>query len=328
MKNTLTFTRRHLIQTAAGLAATSLATPLWAQAYPNRPVKLLSGATAGSASDIIARAVAEKIQAELGQPVIVENRLGASGTIAVGAMLAAPADGHTVSVYTAAHTVVPLLSKVPYDPLKDISAVIPLAVVPNVLVVAPSKGFKTVQELVAAAKAKPGSLNYASVGAGTATSMSAEKFRAATGIDAVHVPFKGSPEAINETIAGRTDFFFAPLVSALPMIKAGRLQALAVATTKRSAQLPDVPTLAEAGIANSEYLFWIGMLVPVKTPRDVVNRLNQATLKALATPEVRERLASQGAEALPMSPEQFDTMIREEMAANAAIIKAAGIKID
>jgi tripartite-type tricarboxylate transporter receptor subunit TctC len=166
------------------------------------------------------------------------------------------------------------------------------------------------------------------VGAGTATSMSAEKFRAATGIDAVHVPFKGSPEAINETIAGRTDFFFAPLVSALPMIKAGRLQALAVATTKRSAQLPDVPTLAEAGIANSEYLFWIGMLVPVKTPREVVNRLNQATLKALATPEVRERLASQGAEALPMSPEQFDTMIREEMAANAAIIKAAGIKID
>jgi tripartite-type tricarboxylate transporter receptor subunit TctC len=158
--------------------------------------------------------------------------------------------------------------------------------------------------------------------------MSAEKFRAATGIDAVHVPFKGSPEAINETIAGRTDFFFAPLVSALPMIKAGRLQALAVATTKRSAQLPDVPTLAEAGIANSEYLFWIGMLVPVKTPREVVNRLNQATLKALATPEVRERLVSQGAEPLPMSPEQFDTMIREEMAANAAIIKAAGIKID
>lgn len=320
--------RRQLLVCATLAAA--LAGPAWAQpqTFPNRPVKLLSGATAGSASDIIARAVAEKIQAELGQPVIVENRLGASGTIAVGAMLAAPADGHTVSVYTAAHTVVPLLTKVPYDPLKDIAAVIPLAVVPNVLVAAPSKGFKTVQDLVAAAKAKPGSLNYASVGAGTATSMSAEKFRAATGIDAVHVPYKGSPEAINETIAGRIDFFFAPLVSALPMIKAGRLQALAVATTKRSAQLPEVPTLAEAGIANSEYVFWIGMLVPAKTPRDIVNKLNQATLKALATPEVKERLASQGAEPLPMSPEQFDAMIRDEMVANTAIIKAAGIKLD
>ena len=323
-------TRRHWVQAAAALAATGMAGPSLAQApaFPNRPVKLISGATAGSASDIIARAVAEKIQAELGQPVVVENRLGASGTIAVQAMLAAPADGHTVSVYTAAHTVVPLLTKVPYDPLKDIAAVIPLAVVPNVLVVAPSKGFKNVQDLVAAAKAKPGSLNYASVGAGTATSMSAEKFRAATGIDAVHVPFKGSPEAINETITGRIDFFFAPLVSALPMIKAGRLQALAVATQKRSAQLPEVPTLAEAGIAKAEYLFWIGMLVPVKTPRETVNKLNQATLRALATPEVRERLATQGAEALPMSPEQFDAMIREEMTANAAIIKAAGIKID
>lgn len=318
--------RQWMLATTSLLAV--LTAPAAAQGFPNRPVKLISGATAGSASDIIARAVAEKIQAELGQPVVVENRLGASGTIAVQAMLAAPADGHTISVYTAAHTVVPLLSKVPYDPLKDISAVIPLAVVPNVLVVAPSKGFKTVQDLVAAAKAKPGALNYASVGAGTATSMSAEKFRAAAGIDAVHVPFKGSPEAINETLTGRVDFFFAPLVSALPMIKAGRLQALAVATQKRSAQLPDVPTLAEAGIANSEYLFWIGMLVPAKTPRDVVARLNQATLKALATPEVKERLASQGAEALPMSPEQFDAMIRDEMAANAAVIKAAGIKID
>ena len=244
MTHALTLSRRQLFQAAAGLSL-STAAPVWAQTYPSRPVKLLSGASAGSASDIIARAVAEKIQAELGQPVVVENRMGASGTIAVQAMLAAPADGHTVSVYTAAHTVVPLLSKVPYDPLKDIAAVIPLAVVPNVLVVAPSKGYKTVQDLVAAAKAKPGALNYASVGAGTATSMSAEKFRAATGIDAVHVPFKGSPEAINETLTGRIDFFFAPLVSALPM-----------------------------------------------------------------------------------SPEQFDAMIREEMVSNAAIIKAAGIKIE
>ena len=202
----------------------------------------------------------------------------------------------------------------------------PLAVVPNVLVVAPEKGYKTVRDLIDAAKAKPGQLNYASVGVGTATYMNAEKFRIATGINALHVPYKGSPEAIAETIAGRMDYFFAPLVSALPMIKAGRLVPLAVGTTKRASLLPDVPTLMEAGVAKSDYLFWIGMLVSSKTPRDIVLKLNQATLKALQTPEVRDRLGKLGADPLPMSPEQFDELIKEEMASNAEIIKAAGIK--
>lgn len=297
-------------------------------AFPNRPVKLLSGATPGSASDIIGRAVGEKLQAELGQPVVVENRSGASGSVAVQAMLQAPADGHTISVYTAAHTVVPLISKVPYDPVKDIAAVAPLAAVPNVMVVSPSKGYRSVRDVIAAAKAAPGKLNYASVGAGTATHMSAEKFRTAAGIEVVHVPYKGSPEAINETIAGRIDYFFAPLVSALPMIKAGRLQALAMSTPRRSPLLPDVPTLAEAGVAKADYLFWIGMLVPAKTPKDVILRINQATNKALQAPDVQERLAALGAEAMPMSPDQFDALIREEMVTNAAIIKAAGIKSD
>jgi tripartite-type tricarboxylate transporter receptor subunit TctC len=185
-----------------------------------------------------------------------------------------------------------------------------------------------VQDVIHAAKDKPGQLNYASVGVGSATYMSAEKFKLATGIDAVHVPYKGSPEAITETMTGRVDYFFAPLVSALPMIKAGKLQALAVGTPKRSAQLPDVPTLAESGVAKADYLFWTGMLVPSKTPRDVVQKLNQLSLKALQSAEVKERLASLGAEPLPMSPEQFDAMIREEMVANAAIIKAAGIKAE
>ena len=201
---------------AAVLAAAS-ATGI-AQTFPNKTVKLLSGASAGSASDIVARAVAEKLQAELGVAVVVENKAGASGTIAAQALLAAPPDGHTIFVYTAAHTVTPLISKVPYDALRDFAAVTPLAVVPNVMVVAPSKGYKTVKDVIDAAKAKPGALNYASVGAGTATYMNAEKFRIATGINAVHVPYKGSPEAITETIAGRIDYFFAPLVSALPMI--------------------------------------------------------------------------------------------------------------
>lgn len=320
--------RRLLARMAWVLAAAPLLlhSAAQAQSFPGKPIKLLSGASAGSASDIVARAIGEKLQAELGVPVVIENKTGASGTIAVQAMLSAPADGYTVMVFTAAHTVVPLINKVTYDPIRDLAAVTPLAVVPNVLVVSPEKGYRSVTDLIDAAKAKPGQLNYASVGAGTATHMSAEKFRLATGIEAVHVPYKGSPEAITETIAGRVDYFFAPLVSALPMIKAGKLTALAVGTNKRSSLLPDVPTLAEAGIARSDYLFWIGMLVSSKTPRDIVTRLNQSAIKAVQSPEVRERLASLGAEPLTMSPEQFDAMIREEMNSNAAIMKAAGIK--
>lgn len=308
--------------------APMLTSAAWAQAFPNRPIKLVSGATAGSASDVIGRAVAEKLQGELGVTVLMENRAGASGTIAAQSVLAAPPDGYTVFVYTGAHTVTPLINKVPYDALRDFSAVTPLAVVPNVLVVAPDKGYKSVKDLIDAAKAKPGQLNYASVGVGTATYMNAEKFRIAAGINAVHVPYKGSPEAITETMAGRVDYFFAPLVSALPMIKAGRLLPLAVGTTRRASLLPEVPTLIEAGLPKSDYLFWIGMLVSSKTPREIVHKLNQATLKALQTPEVRERLAKLGADPLPMSPEQFDELIREEMASNAEIIKAAGIKAE
>jgi tripartite-type tricarboxylate transporter receptor subunit TctC len=298
----------------------------FAQAFPSKPIKLISGATAGSASDIIARSIAEKLQNEFGVSVIVENKPGAAGTLAIQTILNSPADGHSVFVYTGAHTVLPLLNKVSYDPVKDFSAVVPLAVVPNVMVVSPNKGYKSVKDVVAAAKNMPGQLNYASAGLGSATHMSAEKFKLATGIDAVHVPYKGSPEAITETMTGRIDYFFAPLVSALPMIKAGKLIPLAVSTPKRSSQLPDVPTLAEAGVAKSEYLFWIGMLVSSKTPRDIVNKLNQSTLKALQDNEVKERLVSLGAEALPMTPEQFDQLIKDELIANAVVIKAAGIK--
>jgi tripartite-type tricarboxylate transporter receptor subunit TctC len=323
------FSRRIL---STGIAGALACVPLlWhfaaqAQAFPGKPIRLISGASAGSASDIIARAVGEKLQAEFGVAVVIENKAGAAGALAVQSTLSAPPDGHTVFVYTAAHTVVPLISKVNYDALRDFSGVIPLAVVPNVMVVSPDKGYKSVKDVIDAAKAKPGQLNYASVGVGSATYMSAEKFRIATGIEAVHVPYKGSPEALSETMAGRVDYFFAPLVSALPMIRAGKLLPLAVGTNKRSPLMPDVPTLSEAGVARSDYVFWVGMLVSSKTPRDIVQKLNQSTLKALQAPEVRERLASLGAEPMPLTPEQFDALIREEMASNAVIIKAAGIK--
>jgi len=330
----ITANRRIALGQALGLASALALGPSvgraqsTAKSFANRPIRLVSGATAGSASDILARSLADKLQAEFGVPVIVENRVGAAGAVAVQAVLSAPPDGHTIFVYTAAHTVVPLISRTSWDPVRDFSAVVPLGVVPNVLVVSPGKGWRGVQDLVSAARSKPGAMNYASAGQGSATHMSAEKFKLATGIDAVHVPFKGSPEAITETIAGRIDYFFAPLVSALPQIRTGKLQALAVGTPQRSSQLPDVPTLAQSGITNAEYLFWIGMLVSSKTPRELVAQLNQSTLTALQTPEVREKLNTLGAESLPMSPEQFDALIRDELTANAAIVKAAGIRID
>jgi tripartite-type tricarboxylate transporter receptor subunit TctC len=320
--------RRQLIKALATLSWPVPVTCAWAQSYPSKSIRLISGASAGSASDVIGRAVGERLQNDLGQNVFLENRLGAGGVVAVQALLAAPPDGHTIFVYTSAHTVAPLLSKLNFDPIRDLAGVTPLAVVPNVMVVSTTRGFKTVKDVIDAALAKPGGLNFASVGAGSSTHMSAEKFKAAAGINAVHVPFKGSPEAITETMAGRIDYFFAPLVSALPMIKAGRLTPLAVGTPKRSALLPDVPTLTEAGVPGADYVFWIGMLVSSKTPRDVVQKINQFTLKALQAPEVRERLAAMGADPMPLSPEQFDAMIKEELTVNAAIIKAAGIKTD
>ena len=316
------------IGVAAALLALGASQQVIAQAWPAKTIRLVSGASPGSASDLVGRAVSEKIQAELGVAVILENKMGAGGVIAAQHVATSAPDGYTVFVYTAAHTVTPLISKVPYDPVRDFAGVTPLAVVPNVLVVSAEKGYKSVKDLVAAGKANPGKLNYASVGVGTATYMNAEKFRASAGIDAVHVPYKGSPEAITETMTGRVDYFFAPLVSALPLIKDGRLLALAVGTSKRSSLLPDVPTALEAGVAKADYVFWIGLLVPAKTPRDVINRLNQATIKALQTADVRERLAKLGAEPFSMSPEQFDSYIKEELAQNAEIIKAAGIKAE
>lgn len=316
------------IGVAAALLALGASQQVMAQAWPSKTIRLVSGASPGSASDLVGRAVSEKIQAELGVAVILENKMGAGGVIAAQHVATSAPDGYTVFVYTAAHTVTPLISKVPYYPVRDFAGVTPLAVVPNVLVVSAEKGYKSVKDLVAAGKANPGKLNYASVGVGTATYMNAEKFRASAGIDAVHVPYKGSPEAITETMTGRVDYFFAPLVSALPLIKDGRLLALAVGTSKRSSLLPDVPTALEAGVAKADYVFWIGLLVPAKTPRDVINRLNQATIKALQTADVRERLAKLGAEPFSMSPEQFDSYIKEELAQNAEIIKAAGIKAE
>jgi tripartite-type tricarboxylate transporter receptor subunit TctC len=294
------------------------------QTYPDgRLIRLVAGAGAGSASDLIARALGETLKSELGVTILVENRPGATGVIAGRAVLAAPADGHTILVQTGAHTIVPYLMKVEYDPLRDFSGVATVASVPSILVVPRSSPFKAVHDLVAAAKAAPGKLNYASLGPGSATYMSAEKFHRAADIKATNVTFRGANEAITETMGGRIDYVFAPLLAALPQIEAGTLKALAVGSTNHLSQLPNVPTLLETGIANAEYLFWVGLLVSSQTPRGIVQRLSQIVSKALETPEFRARLAALAVEPLPMGPQEFDALLHEESRSAAEFFGSA-----
>jgi tripartite-type tricarboxylate transporter receptor subunit TctC len=318
--------RRSWICVAAFAACLSNAA--LAQSWPTRRVQVIVPFTAGSATDIMARTVTQRLAEQLGQPFVVENRPGAGGTIGVAAVAKADPDGHTILVHSSSYTITPTTyPNTPYDTVRDLIGITPLALLPQVLVVSPNRGIQTVQELVRAARAKPGAMNYASAGVGTATQLSAERFRLAAGIEAVHVPFRGTPEALTEIIAGRVDYYFCPVDAVLPMISEKRLLALAMGSSKRSAALPDVATTLEAGIPNSDYNFWVGMFVPSKTPRDIVNRLHQEIAKALENKEVRDSMAKLGAEPMLMRPDEFDSYIRNEITTNAALVKAAGIPI-
>jgi tripartite-type tricarboxylate transporter receptor subunit TctC len=298
-----------------------------AQPYPSKPVRIIVPFTPGSATDTMARPVADKLSAALGQQFLVENRPGAGGTIGIAALAKSPPDGYTLAVVSTGHVVNPVLyANLQYDTLKDFSGVAPLAGQPSVLVVAPSLGVRTVKELVAMAKQKPGQLNYATAGTGSAAHISAEKFRMAAGIDAVHVPLKGSPESVTETMGGRTHFTWTPLTTAIGQIRGGQLLALAVSTGKRSAALPEVPTIAEAGFPRGEFNVWVGMLAPAHTPPDVLGRLNSEIQKALAAADMQERLAKLGAEPMTMSPQQFDAFLKEEYAVLGEVMRAAGVK--
>lgn len=295
-----------------------------APGYPNKPIRIIVPFTAGSATDIMARIVGEKFTAKWGQPVVVENKPGAGGTLGAAQVAKADPDGYTLLVVSTGHVVNPVLyQNLTYDTLGDFAGVAPLATLPNVLVVAANSPLRSVTDLIAAAKAKPGQMNYASAGTGSATHVNAEKFRAATGIDVQHVPFKGTPETIVETIAGRVDFMFTPMLSSVPQVREGKMRALAVSTGRRSPSLPDVPTVAEAGVPGFAFDFWAGMLAPAKTPRDVVNKLNAEIQTILAQPDVRERMAKLGAEAMPMSATQFDAYLKDEYASLGAVMKNA-----
>ena len=312
----------------AALAAAFAASAAHAQTYPTKPVHVIVPFTPGSATDVVARTVAQALSTRMGQVFVVENRPGAGGTIGANLVAKAAPDGYTLLVNSSGHTVNPsIYPSIPFDTAKDLAGISLLAEQPNILVVAPSKGWKTAGDLVKAAKAEPGKLTYASAGAGSATHMNAEKFRVSAGIDAVHIPYKGTPEALTDTMNGRVDYFFAPVIAALPMVRDNRVTALAVGSAKRASVLPDVPTTEEAGYPGSAYNFWVGMLAPAGTPPAIVDQLNKEVTAALASPEVKDRLAALGADAAPMPAADFDKMIAQELKDNAQLVKQAGIMV-
>lgn len=297
--------------------------------WPNKTLRVVVPFTPGSATDAVARIVTERLGSQLSQTIVVENRPGAGGTIGMAVVAKANPDGYTLLVHSSSYTVTPTTySNTPYDTLRDFSGITPLANLPNVLVIAPSKGIRSVKELIAAARARPGSMSYASAGAGSATQLNAERFRLGAGLEGTHIPFKGTPEALTEIITGRIDIYFCPVISVLQFIKEGRLLGLAVGSSKRSSALPDLHTTLEAGVPNSDYNFWVGMVVPAKTPAGVIAKLHQNTLKTLQTPDITERMAKLGAEQMIMAPREFDAYIKKEIIINAALVKAAKINVN
>ncbi len=316
---------RWIVGALIALCCASLAN---AQGYPNKTVRLIVPFTAGSATDTLARTFGQKLSEMWGQSVIVENRPGAGGTIGTAVVAKSPADGYTLLVHSAAYAYNPsIYTGLTYDTPKDFVDVAPLAGQPNVLVVAPPSGIKSVAELIATAKQKPGQLNYASAGTGSGTHINSEKFKLAAGIDVVHIPYKGTPEALTDTMAGRVTYFFSPISGALPNIREGKLVALGVSSAQRSSVLPNVPTIAEAGLPGFDYNLWVGLFAPAGTPPEIVAKINADVTRALHTPEIKERFANLGMEAMPMSPAEFTKFVQAEIDDSAKVIKAAGIKV-
>jgi len=298
-----------------------------AQNYPTKPVRLVIAFTPGSSTDIIGRVVAAKLSEFWGQPVLAENRVGAGGSIGSAAVVKMAPDGYTLLANSSAHVANPsIYASLPYDTLKDFTNIAPLAGGPNVLFVGPGTGWKTFADFLAAAKANPGKLNFSSAGIGSGTHFNLEKLKLMAGIDVTHVPYKGTPEAIADTIAGRVCCYFAPINAALPHVRGGRAVALAVSSAKRSSLLPDVPTIAQAGVPGFDYTLWIGLWGPPGMPADVVDKINKAVNRVLASPDLAERLTNLGTLPMNMSSADFTRFVRSEVEDTARVLKAAGIK--
>jgi tripartite-type tricarboxylate transporter receptor subunit TctC len=314
--------KRLLAVVLAAFASAALA-----QAFPSKPVRIVVAFTPGSSTDIIGRAVAAKLQEIWGQPVVVENRAGAGGSVGSASVLREPADGYTLLANSSAHVANPsIYAQLPYDTLKDFANIAPLAGGPNVLIASPQSGWKKLGDFIAAAKARPGALNFSSAGIGSGTHFNLEKLKLAAGIDVAHVPYKGTPEAIADTIAGRVCCYWAPINAALPHVSGGKATALAVSSGQRSSLLPDVPTVAEQGLAGFDYTLWVGLWGPAAIPADLVARINADVNKALSDAELAGRLTKLGTMPMKMSPAQFGDFVRREVEDTAKVLKAAGVK--
>jgi tripartite-type tricarboxylate transporter receptor subunit TctC len=326
------------LRTRKTLAATGIALALVAalshmataqDSFPNKPIQMIVPFSAGSGTDIVARMVGKKMSEHWDQPVVVVNRPGGGGIVAGSTVARAAPDGYTLLVHSSGFAVAATLySKLPYDPLKDFAGVTQISTGPHVLVVTPSLGVKSVSDLIALAKQKPGQLNFGSAGIGGATHLSGEQFRIAADINVVHVPYKGTQEALIDTIAGRVQYVISPIGPALSFIKDGRLLALAVTGARRSPVLPDVPTVAEAALPGFEFDSWSGLWAPAKTPKAVLNQLSNEVARILALPDIRERMQSEGSVPKSSTPEEFAKFTRAEIEKLGKVVKASGARVD
>ena len=297
-----------------------------AQPYPNKPIRFLVGFVAGGTNDIVARALAQKLTENLGQSVVVENRGGANTAIATEAGARAAPDGYTILLNAPGHATNPALMKLPFDPIRDFAFISLVAEAQNIVVIHPSFPPRNVKELIALSKLRPGAINFASSGTGTTVHLSAELFQYMTGIRWVHIPYKGGGPAAIELIAGQTQIMFANMPTAIQYVRDGRLRALAVTGARRAPAAPELPTVAESGVAGYEVTAWYGVSAPAKTPRAFVDRLNNEIARALNSPDLKERLISQGADPIHQTPEQYTAFVQSEIVKWAKVIQAAGIK--
>ncbi len=316
-------------------AATSLTlVPLLASAqpapdYPKRPIRILVGFSAGSTADLLPRIAGQRMTEAWGQPVIVDNRPSAGGIVAAEIVAKATPDGHTLLSVSAGHAVSAALYKsLPYDTLKDFAGITRFANVPSILVVAPASGIKSVKDIISLAKAKPGTLTYSTPGIGSANHLAGELLKNLAGIDVTHVPFKGIPEAMTATMTGTITFNLSPVLNVVPLVNSGKLLAIATTTGARASALPDVPTIGESGVKGYAFDPWFGILTTARTPRAIVNRLNQEIVRSMELPEIKARLATLGAEPAPLSPDQFDAHIRSEVEKFRKIVASANIKVE
>jgi tripartite-type tricarboxylate transporter receptor subunit TctC len=298
--------------------------------YPNKPIRVVVPFTAAGTTDLLARAVGIEMQKAWGQTVVVENRPGAGGNLGSDVVAKAAPDGYTLLVGAVSPQAinVTLYPKLPYDVMRDFAHITLIAAVPNVLEVNPSVPVKTVKELIALAKSRPGKLTYASSGSGTSIHLSAELFKTMADVDMLHIPYKGSGPAVTDLIGGQVNLMFDNLPSSISQIKAGKLRAIAVTTLKRSPALPDVPTIAESGLPGYDASSWFGMHAPAGTPKDIIMKIHGVVTKSLHTPEMTERLATQGAQAVGNTPEEFTEFLRAEIAKWAKVVKASGARVE